>query len=301
MVTGISQAEQAILIPGAMPFKGINPLYPIVARSYPDIGKHFHADGSPWQVIEYSQNPFAANRGLADGVRATTAVLEDADGAVVVIGESMGSMVAWRTAAELAKRDPSGTKDVSFVLIASPDVGICKYFKKGTYIPVLNYRVSRVAQSPYETTIVVGEYDGWSDPPDRPWNLVALANAILGIAYVHGPPSFTADVSAVRPTVSENGKRTAYLLPTEHLPLTQVFRAVGVPDALVDKADGVLRPVVDAGYVRHDKPGRSRPYLYAGEIRRANPDDVRGRLRAGLEHLKKRISEWLTPSREPGR
>ena len=38
IATGISQAEEAILIPGAMPFKRINPLYPIVAQSYPDIG-----------------------------------------------------------------------------------------------------------------------------------------------------------------------------------------------------------------------------------------------------------------------
>ena len=61
---------------------------------------------------------------------------------------------------------------------------------------------------------------------------------------------------------------TTYLVPTENLPLTQVFRDVGVPDALVDKADQVLRPVVDAGYVRHDQPGDTRPYLYDGEIHR---------------------------------
>ena len=56
-------------------------------------------------------------------------------------------------------------------------------------------------------------------------------------------------------------------MPTENLP-TQAFRDVGVPDDLVDKADEVLRPVVDAGYVRHDQPGDTRPYLYDGEIHR---------------------------------
>ncbi|MFY9918766.1 MAG: PE-PPE domain-containing protein, partial [Mycobacterium sp.] len=61
---------------------------------------------------------------------------------------------------------------------------------------------------------------------------------------------------------------TTYLVPAENLPLTQVFRDVGMPDALVDKADEVLRPVVDAGYVRHDLPGDTRPYLYDGEIHR---------------------------------
>ena len=34
--------------------------------------------------------------------------------------------------------------------------------------------------------VVNGEYDGWADFPDRPWNLVSLVNALLGIAYVHG-------------------------------------------------------------------------------------------------------------------
>ncbi|HKV22661.1 MAG TPA: PE-PPE domain-containing protein [Mycobacterium sp.] len=256
--------RQAVLIPGAMPFKQINPLYPLVAATYPTIGEHFHSDGDA-QLVVYSQDPLDSNTALAQGVAQTVEVVEGTDGKVVIIGESMGSMVAWRAAAQLAEADP--TRDIEVVLIASPDVGISEYFKEGTYIPILNYRVSRVAQTPYKTTIVVGEYDGWSDPPDRPWNLVSSANAMLGIAYVHGPPSFTANVEDLTP-VSENGNVTTYLLPTENLPLTQVFRDVGVPDALVDKADEVLRPIVDAGYVRNDKPGDTRPYLYDGEIHR---------------------------------
>ena len=84
-------------------------------------------------------------------------------------------------------------------MIAPPEAGIAEYFKEGTFIPILNYRISRVPESPYDTTIVIGEYDGWSDPPDRPWNLVSLANAVLGIAYVHGPPIAAADLVDVPP------------------------------------------------------------------------------------------------------
>ena len=58
-------------------------------------------------------------------------------------------------------------------MIAPPEAGIAEYFKEGTFIPILNYRISRVPESPYPTTIVIGEYDGWADPPDRPWNLVS--------------------------------------------------------------------------------------------------------------------------------
>ncbi len=271
LANGISQADEvekvdkAILIPGAMPFKAINPIYPIVATTYPDIGLHFR-DEADWQLVAYSQNPFASDKALLDGVEQALPMVPT-DGKVVIIGESMGSMVAARLAAELAANSPDPSKDdVSVVLIAPPEAGIAEYFKEGTYIPILNYRISRVPESPYPTTIVIGEYDGWADPPDRPWNLVSSANAVLGMAYVHGPPSFTADVTDLTPTVDGNVK--TYLVPTENLPLTQVFRDVGLPDALVDKADQVLRPIVDAGYVRHDQPGDTRPYLYDGEIHR---------------------------------
>jgi hypothetical protein len=336
LAEGIGQAEEALLIPGAMPFKAINPVYPIVSATYPKIGEHFHGDLSP-QLVVYSQNPLASNKALAEGVTQTTAAVLDTNGKVVVIGESMGSMVAWRVADELAKNGSPRTEDISFVLIASPDVGISEYFKEGTYIPILNYRIGRVADSAYDTTIVVGEYDGWSDPPDRPWNVVSSANAILGIAYVHGPPSFTADVSGLPYEESENGNVKSYLVPTKHLPLTQVFRDVGVPNTLVDKADEVLRPVIDAGYVRHDQPGDSRPYLYDGGIHRNvqsqqqvreplravagnGPDvgqqprghrsqirqairaagkDLRDRVEAGFGQLKKRIADRLAERAKP--
>jgi diacyltrehalose acyltransferase len=193
----------------------------------------------------------------------------------VIIGESMGSMVAWRVAAELANgSDRPDPADVRVDLIAPPEAGVAQYFTVGTYIPILNYRVTRIAESPYDTTIVIGEYDGWSDPPDRPWNLVSSANALAGIVYVHGPPIAAADLTDLPPESviprigEERGSITTYLVPTQNLPLTQVFRDVGVPDALVDKVDQVLRPVVDAGYRRHDEPGDTRPYLSDGEIHR---------------------------------
>jgi pimeloyl-ACP methyl ester carboxylesterase len=275
LANGICQAEEAVLIPGATVFKRINPLYPIVATTYPDIGIHFHDDADP-QLVDYSQNALAADKAILDGVEQANIAVHQADGKVVVIGESMGSMVASRLAVELANSpDAPSTDDVRFVLIAPPEAGIGEYFKEGTFIPVLNYRISRVAGSPYPTTIVIGEYDGWADPPDRPWNLVSSANALMGVAYVHGPPIFTADPATVPtenttfvPANAQHGPITTVFVPTENLPLTQVFRDAGLPDALVDKADQVLRPVIDAGYRRHDEPGDPRPYLYDGEIHR---------------------------------
>lgn len=200
-------------------------------------------------------------------------------------------MVAARLAPQLADSpDAPSPDDVRFVLIAPPEAGVAEYFKEGTYIPILNYRVSRIPESPYPTTIVIGEYDGWADPPDRPWNLVSSANALLGIVYVHGPPIFGVDLDTVDETTTTHtngagGTVTTHFVPTENLPLTQPLRDVGVPDALVDKADRVLRPVVDAGYVRHDRPGDTRPYLNDGEIHRnvQNQQQVRQPLRERIE------------------
>lgn len=109
----------------------------------------------------------------------------------------------------------------------------------GTYIPLLNYRVSRVPESPPypPTTVVIGEYDGWADPPDRPWNLISLANSALGLVYVHGPAIWDVDLSDVPPeNTTVDGTVTTHLVPTEKLPLTRPLRAVGVPpDRVVDR------------------------------------------------------------------
>lgn len=269
VVGPVSAAERAVLIPGAMPFKWINPFYPIIASTYPYIGINLHDDADP-QVVDYSQNPFSTDRALLGGVEGANVAVREIDGKVVVIGESMGSMVASRLAADLAaSSDPPSPTDIRFVLIASPEEGVAQYFKEGTRIPLLNYTVSRVARSPYPTTVVIGEYDGWADPPDRPWNLVAVANAVMGLIYVHGPASWGVDLSDVPPeNITVDGTVTTYFVPTEHLPLTRPFRDLGVPDCLVDAADHILRPIVDAGYRRHDQPGDSWPYLHDGRIRR---------------------------------
>lgn len=266
----VSAADEAVLIPGATLFKRIDPFYPIIARSYPKIGIHLHDDDDP-VVVDYSQNPFATDRALAQGVERAGAAVRAADGPVIVIGESMGSMVAARLAAELAAgTDPPAPSDVRFVLIASPEAGVAKWFREGARIPLVKYTDRRIPVTPYPTAVVTGEYDPWADPPDRPWNLVADANALMGMIYVHGPPSWDVNLSDIPPeNTTVDGTVTTYFVPTEHLPLTRPLRDLGVPDRLVDAADEILRPLVDAGYRRHDQPGDRRPYLSDGRIRRA--------------------------------
>ncbi|MCH9734031.1 MAG: alpha/beta fold hydrolase [Actinomycetia bacterium] len=274
--TSASAEESAILVPGGTAFKQINPFYPLLAATYPDIGTNFHTDTDA-QLVDYSQNILNSYAAVADGVAATAEAVNATEGPVVVIGESLGSVVASQLAERLAEGPDSPSPDqIRFVLMATPEVGVGRFFPEGTYIPFLNAIVSRVPETVYDTIVVVGEYDGWADPPDRPWNLIASANALLGTNTVHGPPMFVADPATVPPeniTVATNaagGTVTTYLVPTRHLPLTQPLRGIGVPDSLVDRVDEVLRPIIDSAYLRHDEPGDRRPYLSNGKIHFSN-------------------------------
>ena len=130
-------------------------------------------------------------------------------------------------------------------------------------VPLLDLTPFAPPETPYDTVVVNGEYDGWADFPDRPWNLVSLANALLGTAYVHGGYELIPgglDLSTVPPaniTTSTNslgGTTTVYLIPTPRLPLVQPLRDIGVPEPMVAALEEPLKAMVDAGYVRNDPP-----------------------------------------------
>ncbi|MEZ0340262.1 alpha/beta fold hydrolase [Mycobacterium sp. pV006] len=268
----VGSAETTVVIPGASLFKSLNPRYPAIAATYPQIGRHFHGDEHPL-VVDYSQDPFTFDRSLRDGVERAREMVRDLEGDVVIVGESMGSMVATRLAEEFAADAPT-SRNLRLVLIAPPEPGAARLFKEGAFVPLLNYRVRRMPELPYPTTVVVGEYDPWADPPDRPWNLVAMANAVLGFFYVHGPPSWQIDPADIPPeNVTVSGNVTRYFVPTPQLPLTRPLRDLGVPDGVVDVADSILRPVIDAGYRRHDEPGDTRPYLSEGRLLRGDGEE----------------------------
>jgi diacyltrehalose acyltransferase len=152
--------------------------------------------------------------------------------------------------------------------------------------------------------------------------VVSLANAVMGMAFVHGPPISAADPASVPEantavrTNSLGGTVVTHLVPTEKLPLTRPLRLIGVPDKVVDRADRVLRPIIDSGYRRHDAPGDSRPYFADGEIhrnvqsqqlvreqaselvekqpgdRQQRRHDLGDQLERGLRQLTDKIAEW---------
>ena len=57
VATAVSAAEEAVLIPGATVFKRINPLYPIVATTYPLSGSTFTTTMTHWSTTRRTHLP----------------------------------------------------------------------------------------------------------------------------------------------------------------------------------------------------------------------------------------------------
>ena len=122
------------------------------------------------------------------------------------------------------------------------------------------------SDSAYDTVVVVGEYDVTADFPDRPWNLLALANGILGFDYTHGASSLSSP-SEVPPqnikvtTNAQGGTTTTYLWPSPVLPMLRPLTGV-LPESVIDAVNSVLKPIVDRAYSRNDAiTGNRLPYL----------------------------------------
>jgi hypothetical protein len=201
---------------------------------------------------------------VAVGIEQLEEAIAESSGPTVVLGISQGSLVVDAVQRRLAA---NGTdSQLSFVTIAGMNRGNGVFTNfRGVYIPIIDYTPQPEPVTPYDTIVVAREYDGWAHFPDRPWNLLAVLNAIAGSGVVPGfsgvhDATVTADLSQVpqkniTTTVnSRGGTTTSYLVPTPDLPLLQPLRDWGVPKPFVDAVNQLLKPVVDAGYSRNDSP-----------------------------------------------
>ncbi|MDA3664465.1 PE-PPE domain-containing protein [Mycobacterium xenopi] len=182
---------------------------------------------------------------------------------VVVVGYSQSATVATLEMRHLnalpASARPSPDQ-LSFVLLGdpnNPNGGILERFH-GLYIPGLDvlFNGATPPNTPYPTAIYTIQYDGWADFPQYPINLVADANAVAGIYYLHGAyPDLTAAqlAAAVQQPVSAGytGATSYYLIPTQNLPLLEPLRQVPVVgNPLADLLQPDLRVIVELGYDR---------------------------------------------------
>jgi hypothetical protein len=193
------------------------------------------------------------------------AAIRSTGGQVRAIGLSEGTLVLDAEQTRLAHDPAAPPPDkLAFTMFGDPGGShgfgqslMAGLFPPGTFIPVVDYTMPEPVESQYDTTRVVAAYDGIADFPDRPDNVVSLANALFGAAFVHTPVAFTSPANVppqnIKTTTnSRGGTTTTYLVPNQHLPLTLPLRYLGIPNETIDQIDAVLKPMVDAGYSRND-------------------------------------------------
>ncbi len=183
------------------------------------------------------------------------------------IGLSEGALALDELQARLANDPTAPPPDqLSFATFGDPVARhafgqsfLTAMFPVGSVVPALDYPVPAAVESQYDTKMFVSAYDSIADFPDRPDNLIALANTLVGLATGHTAVAFTnpsmVPPQNIRTTVNSRGATTTtYLIPERHLPLVLPFQYAGVPEQTLNELDAVLLPMVNAGYSRNDDP-----------------------------------------------
>lgn len=193
---------------------------------------------------------------------------------VAIAALSEGTLVINRELASLAK-DPHapGAGLLSFVMFAGPELGLARvYLPEGATIPLINYTQHDLADSQYDVTVVFHQYEGWPDPPDRPWHLLSVANSLIATMYFHNSTALAAPSDAVEiSTVTSDlgGTTTTKMIGSPTLPLLKPLQQIGVPKPIVNVLNAALKPIVDAGYSRLTPD--AGPYFSHGRLRTSPP------------------------------
>lgn len=207
------------------------------------------------------------------------AVAEHGNGPQVISGYSQGAGVANVVKRRLAEQYPTGTTapDIDFVLIGDPNLpngGLMSRFA-GLHIPILDFTFNGPAatNTQFDTVEISRQYDGLTDFPLYPLNLIADLNAVLGMFYVH---THLLDVSlpadpATLAYQGSHGDTSYYLFKNEDLPLFGPLRTLGVPEKLIDVVEPFFKVIVELGYDRsippwEPTPARLIPRLEVGKV-----------------------------------
>jgi len=203
------------------------------------------------QAVDYDAvplGPYFNEEGAKRVISAIGAIRElpDATGPITLFGHSQGGQVIYAAlrrwaAAPASAPDPSS---LSWVSIGNPENNFGG--QSATPLP---------ADSPYQGTEVIRQYDGWADWPTDPTNLLAVANAVVGMSSTHIFGYFDVDLNDpenIRYTPDKAdgtpGNITYVFVPTPVLPL---IAATGLLAPLLNPIlDPVLRPIIEKGYQR---------------------------------------------------
>lgn len=186
------------------------------------------------------------------------------DTSYVIVGESQSAVISSHEKADLIA-NPATERTISFILLSNqnrPNGGVLERFV-GAYWPLLDIRFNGATptnsprSAPMITVDIAGQYDGWSDFPNNPLNLLASLNALMGTVFLHpamlgfgGSPELQGQYEDT----------TYYLQPTRLLPLLVPTSRIPVIGHLLALAlDAPLRVLVETGYDRTINPGMPTP------------------------------------------
>jgi hypothetical protein len=207
---------------------------------------------------------------VATGVRHLESAVADTDpdhdypgDAVIIYGYSQSAVVASQYKKAHLESTP---RPVTYLLVsnpARPNGGILERFR-GITIPILDITTSGATPtSGADTYDIARQYDGWADFPVYPTNILATANAIAGIVYLHGTYESQitpeTDLTTTDSDIRQYGSTTYYTIGTDRLPILLPLRDIGVPDPILAVLDAPLRVIIEQGYDRALSPGVPTP------------------------------------------
>jgi hypothetical protein len=165
--------------------------------------------------------------------------------------------------------------DVSFVLISNVNKGnggILQRFR-GWKIPILGVTFdgatptdspqnpNRPGDHALDTKDITVIHDGWSDFPLAPTHVLALANAIAGIAYLHS--TYPTMNNPVLVPQGASGDTDFYVIETDIVPLLIPLEQIGIPRPILLALDEPMRVMIETAYRRDIDPGKPTPaYLF---------------------------------------
>ncbi|WP_245234006.1 PE-PPE domain-containing protein [Mycobacterium sp. PS03-16] len=212
------------------------------------------------------------------------AIKQNPNDPVYVVGFSQGANAASDVLAKLEKENID-TSNVTFVLLgngARNDGGLWARLPAGVYVPLIGLRFgastnpsAKPADQAAKVIQISKQYDGASDVPKYVLNPLAWANVALGFMSVHngyynevdmdlsGPndvpdgkiDEYDVEAAEANPDkyiVTKNGNITDIVIkaPVGELPLTKPLLDLGVPRAVVEALDPLLRAIIETSYDR---------------------------------------------------
>ena len=192
---------------------------------------------------------------------ATTTFPNGPEDSLHVFGYSQSASIVTLEKRRLAQTyAPGEGPDVSFYVIGNPDRangGFLARFIDGFTIPFLDVTFfgATPTDTGYATEDYTRQYDGWSDAPKNPTNLIADLNALIGIAVLHSD-YFGPKVG--QPVLQDQyGDTTFYMIPTKTLPLLSWLDSIpGFGPFVAAVLDAPLRVLIEASYDRTSSPGQ---------------------------------------------